>query len=109
MTVEDPKQSIQVTINNNEILLSGVLNFDTTPKVLKLLQNHLEKYQQEGDEPLILNLCDITRSDSSGLALLTGLVREAKKNNFILKINNIPQKLLDLAYLSGLTTVLPLN
>lgn len=109
MTAEDSQQLIQVVIKKNEILLRGVLNFDTTPKVLKSLQNHLEKYEQEGQEPLILNLGEITKSDSSGLALLTELTREAKKNNFILKINNTPKKLLDLACLSGLSSVLQLS
>lgn len=106
-----PKESVQVVIKENEMLLSGVLSFDTTPKVLNLLKNYL-KQQALGEQSktvFILNLNEITKSDSSGLALLMGLTREAKCNNFTLKINNIPKKLLDLARLSRITTVISLN
>jgi phospholipid transport system transporter-binding protein len=106
---ESSKQSVQVRFKENEILLSGVLNFDTTPNILNLLENHLKKNKQVQTLPLILNLEEVTQSDSSGLALLTGLIRAAKKNNFVLKIINMPKKLIDLAYLSGLATVIPLN
>lgn len=109
MRSHDSKQSIQIVINNNEILLKGVLNFDTTPKVLRLLENHLEKNKQIKPEPLILNLAEVSQSDSAGLALMTGLLRVAKKNNFLLEIKNIPEKLLDLACLSGLSAVLPFS
>lgn len=101
------KQSVQVVIRDNEILLSGVLNFDTTPKVLRLLRHHLKQVHDKR-VLFILNLHEITKSDSSGLALLMGLVREAKRNDVMLKISNIPKNLMNLASLSGLETVFPL-
>lgn len=109
MSRTNPKQAFQLIVNNDEILLSGVLDFDTTPKILSLLQKHFKENQKTEQSLLVLNLGEITKSDSSGLALLIGLVREAEKNNFVLKINNMPKKLKDLASLSGLAAILPYN
>lgn len=61
-----------MVIRENEILLKGVLNFDTTPKLLKLLRHYFKKVQNQ--PVLVLNLHEISKSDSSGLALLTGLM-----------------------------------
>lgn len=103
------KDPIQVLIQNHEIRLIGILTFDTTPNTLDLIKKHLESLESldKGNKnQIILNLSEVTRSDSSGLTVLSGIMREAKKNNVILKITNVPKKLFNLARLSGLDSVL---
>lgn len=100
--------SIQVLIKDNEICLIGVLTFNTTPTAFNLIKKHLENGGEQPQSQIVLNLHDITRSDSSGLTVLSGIMREAKKNNVTLQIRHIPKKLFNLARLSGLDSILPL-
>ena len=100
------KDSIQVLIQNHEIRLIGVLSFETSPSALNLVENYLKGVGKENQKKIVLNLSEITRSDSSGLTVLSGMMREAKKRNLKLTIKDIPEKLFNLAKLSGLDSIL---
>ncbi len=101
------KDSIQVLIQNHEIRLKGVLTFNTSAHALALIKKHLDSvvHNPVNLNPMTLNLSEVTRSDSAGLPVLSGTMREAKKNNIVLKITNVPEKLLHLAQLSGLNAI----
>ena len=99
------KDSIQVLIQNHEIRLIGILTFNTSAHALNLITKYLESLAQNHQNPITLNLSEVTRSDSSGLPVLSGIIREAKKNNIVLKITNVPEKLFNLAQLSGLNSI----
>lgn len=85
------------------LMVDGVLNFGTVPhlrrKGIDLIAN-LDK--------LTIDFQNVTRSDSSGLALLTAWVRYANNQGKSLHYINIPEQLLDLAKVCNLDHILPL-
>lgn len=100
------KDSIEVLVQDHEIRLIGILTFNTSAKALGLIKKYLESLAKNNQNEITLNLSQVTRSDSSGLSVLSGIMREAKKNKVILKIKNVPEKLFNLARLSGLDSIL---
>ena len=57
---------------------------------------------------LQIDFSEVTRSDSSGLALMLHWMRNAKKQQFQLQFSNIPENLMALAKMCNLDDVLPL-
>ena len=55
-----------------------------------------------------VDLKNLVNCDSSGLALLVGWVREAKKQNKNIQLINLPPFLKDILKLFGLDSVLPI-
>lgn len=53
---------------------------------------------------VIVDLEQVTNTDSGGLALLIEWIKHARRNRIELKFRNIPKQLLTLAKLSGLET-----
>ncbi|HET9843959.1 MAG TPA: STAS domain-containing protein [Gammaproteobacteria bacterium] len=96
--------TIKVTLQNNLFCYEGVLTFDTT---LKALTETLKNFPKEG--VVELDLKNVSKSDSSGLALLTNLLSKAKEKNLHLRIKNTPKKMRDLARVSGLDELLPFS
>jgi phospholipid transport system transporter-binding protein len=60
-------------------------------------------------EPLVVDLGGVSRTDSAGLALLIGLLREARKRDLRLQFATIPEQLRSLAQLSGVSVLLGLD
>lgn len=85
--------------NDNTWRLSGELSFAT---VGALLADFTQRAAQT--PPKVIDLCDITRTDSAGLALLIELRRQTKDAPFTFR--NIPAQLLSLAKLSGVQDIL---
>ncbi len=86
------------------LLFKGVLTFETSEKALEALKKH---FPESGD--VCLDFGGVTKSDSSALALLTELLRRANATSVNLKIRNMPRKLMDLARVSGLDSILPIQ
>jgi phospholipid transport system transporter-binding protein len=82
--------------------LSGDLSFVTVPQ----LAAQGERLFQEGDS-VVLDLADLGRSDSAGLALLVSWIRLARRHNKQLSFHAIPAQLLGLARVGGLEKILP--
>lgn len=95
--------TIEVTLENNHLIFTGVLTFDTSVKAIDDAKKKMPKKQH-----VILDLSGVSRSDSSGLAVLTGLMSYAKKNHAHIKIKGIPKKMMDLARVSGVDGMLSL-
>lgn len=62
-----------------------------------------------GQGPLTLDLGGVVRADSAGLAVLVALTREARTRGTPLSFVNIPAQLRNLAAVSGVEDLLPLE
>ncbi len=56
-----------------------------------------------------VDLGQVQRSDSAGLALLIEWLREVQRNGGSLRFFNIPAQMLEMARVSGLDQILPLH
>lgn len=55
-----------------------------------------------------LNFHQVTKVDSSGIALMLAWMRMAQAKNIPLKFSHLPQAMLDLARVSGVESLLPI-
>lgn len=62
-----------------------------------------------GPATLDVDLSDVQRADSAGLALLVECARQARKMGQSIRFFNIPPQMLAIARVSGLDEVLPLH
>lgn len=63
-----------------------------------------------GDTPeVILDLADVSQSDSAGVALLIALVRQARMNKKKICFTHLPAQMLAMLKVSGLEQVLPVR
>ena len=86
--------------SEGQFLLSGVLDQKTIPDVW------LTRKQLKSDKHLVIDLAELTHSDSAGLAFLTCLQSDAIKSQQSLLFINIPHQLQQLIELSRLEDVL---
>ena len=84
--------------------LKGELDFTTVPAVWRA---SLQVFAPEQD--IRIDLKNIKRSDSAGLALLIEWQREAKKAGKSLSYLNMPAQMLAIARASSLDQILPLS
>jgi len=83
--------------------IAGELSFETAPG---LLQDSKTIFRNNGG-PLIVDLREVSRSDSAGLALLLEWMRMAKQTGQSIVFHNIPVQLRDIANVSGIGALLP--
>lgn len=97
-------QATLIKADNGNARVSGELSFATVstlrPLGIKLLATH--SYLQFDFEK-------VTRSDSSALTLLTAWTRYAKENGKKIEFINLPIQLLEMAQLSRLDKILPIE
>jgi len=97
--------NIDIKVNEkNHWQVTGELSFDSVPKLSKTGCGIITKY-----EHVIFDLQDVIAVDNSGLALLTTWTRFANKLDKSICFVNLPDKLLDIAKLSGLENILPIS
>ncbi|MCO6441473.1 MAG: STAS domain-containing protein [Nitrococcus mobilis] len=85
------------------LALLGELTFETVPGLSKNLDSMVRQ------EPrLRVDLAELERVDSAGLAFLIEWTRLARAFGHVLEFVNIPQQLLTIARLSGVERILPL-
>ncbi len=97
------KASIQVG-KNGRLEIHGALDFDSVPG----LWSHCCARFSERNE-LDIDLSQVERSDSAGLALLVECLRQAHQSGKTLRFFNIPAQMLAIARVSSLDQVLPLQ
>jgi len=95
----------KIQLTEGVVHVSGDLNAASVPA---LLDDSVALFQQAGEQ-LCVDLADITRADSSGLALLIDWMRSAKRHNQQLIFRRIPAQLLEMARVSGIESLLPLS
>jgi phospholipid transport system transporter-binding protein len=96
--------SINLDTKSNAILVSGELTFATVKDVLGEVQSLVTSLPA-----LDIDLADVTRSDSAGLALLVHWMRIAKKANKQIVFHHLPGQMLAIASASGLDELLPVS
>lgn len=87
---------------NNQFQLSGVLNFTTVPELFFKTENLLSCAGE-----IVVNLQNISYSNSSGLALLAEWVRRAKKADKSIVFINMPTQMQAIAQLTEILDILP--
>ncbi len=86
-------------------LLSGELSARSVVRVLNLLPIHAEG---KGGE-IHVDLAGVSRSDSSGLALLIEWIRLAGRHGSRIRFHNLPGQMMEIAKISDLLPILPLE
>ncbi|MCW8923785.1 MAG: STAS domain-containing protein [Gammaproteobacteria bacterium] len=70
------------------INISGVLNFETVPVLMKQAEQLLVKQDEVN-----VDLAEVTDSNSAGLALLLEMVRVTKSQNKTINFKNLPEQI----------------
>lgn len=84
--------------------LCGEVTFVTVPM---LLRQGEDMFASAGE--VVLDLQEVTRSDSAGLALLVEWTRRARQHDVNLSFKNVAEQMLAMATFSGLSDILPLR
>jgi phospholipid transport system transporter-binding protein len=90
-----------MNVNTSTRNVTGALTFDTVPD---LYQSSSGWFEGEGD--LILDLAQVERTDSAGLALLIEWLRHAQAAKRKLRFANIPAQVQTLIRINGLEDAL---
>lgn len=96
--------SLRLDAETGHIDVSGELTFTTVNELLESAPVLFAPISM-----LDIDLADVTRSDSAGLALLIDWMRSAKQMNKNIVFHNIPAQMLAMAHASGLDELLPLQ
>ncbi len=100
----------QIIVENaNTWRLSGELTFATVGALLTEFTQKVPPFEKGGSggiktPPKVLDLCDVTRTDSAGLALLIELLKLTK--DAPIAFRNIPAQMHSLAAVSGVQGML---
>ncbi len=89
--------------DDGRLLVSGELSMKTVPTLLA--QNCLRDISGDID----IDLQDVERADSAGVALLVEWQRTARQQQQKIRFQNIPSQMLAIARLSGVDELLALN
>ncbi len=90
---------------NGRYLLSGELSARSVVRVLNLLPIHAES--QAGE--IHVDLAGVSRSDSTGLALLIEWIRMAGRSGIRIRFHNLPGQMMEIAKISDLLPIIPLE
>jgi phospholipid transport system transporter-binding protein len=83
--------------------LSGALSHQGVPELLK---KSIKFFDNHDHNEIVIDLKQVSRSDSSGVALLIEWMRQAKGRNKTIRFLNIPQQMLEIAKVSGVDKIL---
>lgn len=88
------------------IHLCGILSFQTVPNLL--LQTK-DLFEDHGQGDVQVDLSEVARSDSAGVALLVEWMNEARRQKREIEFLNVPSQMLGIVRVSSLDEVLPLH
>ena len=94
--------------DDGRLRLSGELSFQTVPLLIASNQYLFADDFDTGCE-LNIDLDQVSRADSAGVALLIEWQRQARQKNRAIYFHNIPSKMLAIARLSGVDEILSLK
>lgn len=92
-----------ISREGNQVRVSGRLTMDTVTGLIK------GGLQPNGLSALMVDMSGVEAVDSAAVSLMLAWVREAKRNNISLIFSNVPDNLLSLADLYGVSDVLTLH
>lgn len=84
--------------------VSGELNMYSVPEVIPAI-----RFQDLPGKTLHIDLDGVSRSDSAGLALLVEWLRQARERDIDVHFHHLPAQLLEIARVSDLLPLLPLD
>ena len=90
--------------DDQRLYVSGVVSFDTVPRLSEQADHLFSRLER-----IDVDLSQVTRSDSAGLALMVEWMRQARLLQRPITYLNIPAQMLAIARVSGLDRVLPLG
>jgi phospholipid transport system transporter-binding protein len=88
----------------NNFKVSGVVSFETAFQLSEVGTRLLDQYSE-----LCFDFANVIRADSSAIALLLSWIRYANKQHKQVLFINLPQQLLDIATVSGVSALLNNN
>ena len=86
---------------DNRLQVSGELNFKNVPELVLKSQKYFKN-----SVGLDVDLADVNRADSAGVALLIEWQRLAQKKNKSISFSNIPSQMMAIARLCGVDELL---
>jgi phospholipid transport system transporter-binding protein len=86
------------------VAISGDMTFYTVPDLWRDSEDML----QQGRD-VVVDLRDVHRADSAGLALLIEWTRQARQNSVTINFKHVPESLMALARMTGLNNILPFH
>lgn len=92
-----------ITQEADQFKLEGCVGFDTVHSIWLKYKKYIKNYSQS---VIQLNLQEVRELDSACLALLLAMAKDASKKGKSLQFSHIPAKMLALAKVSGVATVL---
>ncbi len=92
-------------IDSQQFALSGELTMQTVPNVARESLGIINRMSGE----IKINLAQVVRADSAGLALLIDWLRTAQRNKFKIEFEHLPEQLMQIAKLSELNELLPIH
>ncbi|QJR80238.1 STAS domain-containing protein [Alteromonas pelagimontana] len=95
--------------SNGKVSIHGHLDRDTLAKNWWNMLSSDEKSALQQLKRCVLDLSSVERIDSAGLAWLINAVRDGKKQGVQVILNDVPEKLMKLAKISDVDTLLPLE
>lgn len=95
--------------NEGRVSVHGHLDRDTLDKNWWSLLNSAQQEQLKKQGRCTLDLSDVERIDSAGLAWLINAVRDGKQHQVTVTLSDVPEKLLKLAKISDVDTLLPVE
>ncbi len=98
-----PSASIEL-IEDGRLRVSGELSFKTVPALVANNKDFLSN-----GNSIDIDLSDVSRADSAGVALLIEWQRQAQKQNKSICFINIPSQMLAIVHLSGVDDLLSLK
>lgn len=95
---------VELIVNNDSVRIVGELSLITVPSLTRKRQRQLLK-----NSSVRVDLASIEKIDTAGLSWLFLLVEEANKSNCELEFINASAKLMKLAELSYVESLLPIK
>lgn len=96
--------SIAIDADTDLLKVKGELTFVTANAIFQQSQTLFAPISA-----LDIDLADVTRSDSAGLALLVEWIRSARQKNKTIVFHNVPDQILAIASASGVDELLPIQ
>lgn len=88
------------------LTISGELDQTTLTKDYWPTLSQKDKQSIVDNGAIEIDLANVERSDTAGLAWLINIVKDAKANKVLVSFRSVPDKLLNLAELSGAKKIL---
>lgn len=90
-----------ITREGERLLVSGRLTIATVPTLFEAGLQHLTS------EDLLVDFSQVEAVDSAAVSMLLGWLRAAQRSQHALRITGLPEDLLSLAHLYGVSELLP--